>query len=108
MRNSYFGIARSIALVLAVGLGFNVLGGIILVAIYGMDIKGGSPSVVIMANAVAQLLMMLGLPILIVRSQGKNFFESFSLEGMSQTRPAMLAIAIPIIIAGQLVGQAIA
>jgi len=106
MRNGYFGIIRTIALVVGIGIGFNVLGGLILVLIYGADIKGGSPPVIIIANAVAQILMMIGVPILIVRSYGKDFFRSFRLEGMSETRLPMHLIAIPIIIVTQVLAQA--
>src|SRR5437868_8970910 len=97
MRNGYFGIVRSIALAAGVALGFNVLGGLILVALYGTDIKNGSASVIILANGISQLLMMLGLPILIVKAQEKNFFSSFRLEGMSQTRLGVHLMGIPII-----------
>ena len=44
MRNGYFGILRSIAIVVVVAVAFNLLGGLILAFLYGMDIKGGSPS----------------------------------------------------------------
>src|SRR5947207_4647731 len=104
MRNGYFGIIRSIALVIIIGIGFNLLGGVILVLFYGMDIKGGSPSVIIIVNAIAQLLMMLGLPILISRSSGQNFFEAFRLEGMRETRLSIHLMGIPIIAAAQVVG----
>src|SRR5438874_8458010 len=108
MRNSYFGIARSIVLVVAVGVGFNMLGGLILVILYGVDIKGGSPSVLIIVNSLAQLIMMLGLPILIVRAQGKDFFESLRLEGMRETKLGVHLIGIPIIAAAQFFGEAVA
>ncbi len=108
MRNGYFGIARSIALVVVIAFAFNMLGGAILVAFYGMNVKGGSPSVIIMANSVAQILMMLGIPILIVRASGHNFFEAFRLEGMSETKLPIHLIGIPIIAVGQFVGQAFA
>src|SRR5438105_2223148 len=77
MRNGYFGIWLSIALVLSVGVGFNILGGIVLVLLYGRDIKGGAPSVIVLVNSFAQVLMMIGLPMLIVRSQEKDFFAGF-------------------------------
>jgi membrane protease YdiL (CAAX protease family) len=107
MRNGYFGILRSIALVIGIGIGFNVLGGLILVVIYGVNIKGGSPSVLILSNSVAQLLMMLGVPILIARSYGMDFFRSFRLEGMGETRLPVHLIAIPIIIVTQVLAQSL-
>src|SRR6266542_2619289 len=104
MRNGYFGIFRSIALIAAVFVGFNSLGAIILVLIYGINIKGGSSSVIILVNSCAQILMMIALPMLIVRSEGKNFFESFRLEGMSETKLPVHLLGIPIIIVGQFFG----
>jgi len=108
MRNGYFGILRSIAIVIGVTVGFNLIGGAILGILYGINIKGGSPQVIILVNSIGQLTMMLGLPILIVRSSGHNFFELFRLEGMSETKLPMHLIAIPIITLGQIAGQGLA
>ncbi len=108
MRNGYFGISRSIAIVIGVAFAFNMLGGLILVLLYGIDIKGASSSVIIMVNSIAQIVMMLGVPILIVRMSGQNYFESFRLEGMSETRLPVHLISIPIIAVGQFVGQGFA
>jgi membrane protease YdiL (CAAX protease family) len=108
MRNGYFGILRCIALVIGIGMGFNILGGLILVLFYGIDIKGGSASVIVIVNSVAQLLMMLGLPILIARSSDQDYFAAFRLEGMSETRLPVHLIGIPIIFVGQIVGQGFA
>ncbi len=105
MRNGYFGILRSIAIVIGIGFAFNMLAGLILVLFNGTDIKEASPSVMIMANSFAQIVMMLGVPILIVRYSGHNFFESFRLEGMSETRLPVHLIGIPIIAVGQFAGQ---
>ncbi len=108
MRNGYFGIIRSIALFFMVALAFNVLGGVILVLFYGINVQSGSPSVIILANSLAQILMMLGLPIIIARSSHQDFFATFRLEGMSETRLPVHLIGIPIIILAQLAGQGFA
>jgi membrane protease YdiL (CAAX protease family) len=108
MRNGYFGILRSIALVAMIGIAFNALGGIILVLFYGMNLKSGSPSVIILVNSIAQLLMMLGVPILIARASHQNFFEAFRLEGMSETKLPVHLMGIPIIAVGQIAGQGLA
>ncbi|MDP4235438.1 MAG: CPBP family intramembrane metalloprotease [Bacteroidota bacterium] len=108
MRNGYFGIFRSIALVAMIALAFNLLGGVILVILYGVNIKAGSPSVIVLVNSVAQLLMMLGLPIIIARSAHQNYFAAFRLEGMSETRLPVHLLAIPIVTLAQIVGQGLA
>jgi membrane protease YdiL (CAAX protease family) len=108
MRNGYFGIPRSIAIVIGITIGFQVIGGVFLVLFNGIDIKSGSPSVIITVNSLAQLLMMLGLPILISRSMNHDFFETFRLEGMSESRLALHLIGIPIIAVGQILGGALA
>jgi membrane protease YdiL (CAAX protease family) len=106
MRNGYFGIFRCIALVVGIGIGFNLIGGLILLLLYGTDVKGGSPSIIVIVNAAAQLLMMLGLPILIARSTDQNYFTAFRLEGMSESRLSLHLIGIPIIVVAQFVGEA--
>jgi membrane protease YdiL (CAAX protease family) len=108
MRNGYFGIFLSFAFVVGVAICFNLLGGMILVFLYGTDIKGGSASVIIIVNSIAQLLIMLGLPILISRASHQNFFEAFRLEGMGETRLPIHLIVIPIIAVGQFVGEGLA
>ena len=108
MRNGYFGIIRSIGIVIGITLIFNLVGEVILASIYGTHIKDGSPTVLIIVNSIAQIAMMLGVPILIVRAGGHNFFESFRLEGMSETKFSVHLIAIPIIAVGQVVGTGIA
>jgi len=108
MRNGYFGIGRSLAIVVVVTLAFNIVGGVILVSLYGIDIKGGSPSVIVLANSFAQILVMLGVPILIVRSSGHNFFEAYRLEGMRETKLPVHLIGLPIIALAQIVGGAFA
>ena len=108
MRNGYFGILRSIAIVIMIAVAFNLLGDLILVLMYGVNIKGGSPSGIIIVNSFAQILMMLGIPILISRASHRNFFEAFRLEGMSETRLPVHLIGIPIIAVGQFAGQGFA
>ena len=108
MRNGYFGIMRSIAIFVMIAVAFNLLGGIILVLFYGINIKGGSSSVIILANSFAQIVAMLGLPIIITRFSRQDFFAIFRLEGMRETRLPVHLIGIPIIILAQVVGQGLA
>lgn len=108
MQNGYFGVLLSIALVVVIASAFNILGGVILVLFYGLDIKGGSPTIIILVNSISQLLMMLFVPIIITRSVNQDFFSTFRLEGMSETRVPVHLIGIPIIILGQIFGGAVA
>ena len=108
MRNGYFGIVRSIALVIGIAIAFNLIGGLILVCFYGSDIKGGSPTVIILVNSFAQILTMFGVPILISRSFHQNYFAAFRLEGMMETKLPVHLMGIPIIVIGQFVGTGLA
>lgn len=105
MRNGYFGIARCIAITVAVIILFNVIGGIFLFALYGINIEGGSPGIIIAINGLAQLSVMLTAPILIAKSLRQNLSAVFRLEGMHETPTKILVFGVPMMFLAQLVGS---
>ncbi|MEI8134549.1 MAG: CPBP family intramembrane glutamic endopeptidase [bacterium] len=107
MRNGYFGIGRAIGLVVGIGVLFNMISGLILVAIYGVDLANSSPTVLILSNSISQLVGLIGIPVLLSRSFGQEFFQTFRLEGMSESRISFHLVGIPIIAFGQLFGSAL-
>lgn len=107
MRNGYFGILRSIAIVVMIVLVFNMLGGIILVAFYGIDIKGAGAGMIVAINALAQLAVMFTVPILIVKNFGQDSQASFRLEGINETPLSAMLLGVPMVLAAQVVGGAL-
>jgi membrane protease YdiL (CAAX protease family) len=105
MRNGYFGIARCIAITVAVIILFNVIGGVFLVALYGMNVEGGSPAVIIAVNGLAQLSVMLTAPILISKNMRQNLSAVFRLEGLHETPTKVLVFGVPMMLLAQVVGS---
>lgn len=104
MRNGYFGILRSVLIVVAAVVLFQVLGGLVLVGVYGVDVQHAEASVMVAINALAELLVMIGIPLIVIRSSGKDLYASFRLEGMNDTPIAAQLIGVPMIIATEIFG----
>ncbi|MBS1903040.1 MAG: CPBP family intramembrane metalloprotease [Bacteroidetes bacterium] len=104
MRNGYFGIPRLILLVAAAVGVFNVLGGVVLVALYGLNVQNADASVMVIVNAVSELLVMLAIPILLTRTTRKDPHAVFRIEGMHETPLGAQLIGVPVIIATEVVG----
>ncbi|HYM19442.1 MAG TPA: CPBP family intramembrane glutamic endopeptidase [Candidatus Kapabacteria bacterium] len=104
MRNGYFGIARCIAILIAVVAGFNMVGAIIMFAVYGASIKTADGSMLIIINAIAQLAVMLTVPILIVKSRRMNSQAVFRLEGMHETPLRAMVLGVAMILVTEVLG----
>ncbi len=107
MRNGYFGILRSIAIMVMIVLGFNMLGGIILVAFYGINIQGAGAGMIVAINALAQLAVMFTVPILIVKNFEQDSQASFRLEGINETPLAAMLLGVPMVLLAQVIGGAL-
>lgn len=108
MRNGYFGVWIGIAIVAGIVVSFNLLGGLLIVAIYGMDVKKADPTGLLIINSLSQLAIMLGAPILILRGMKQNVWETLKLDTRNfRSSPLLFVLAATITFAGQIFGTAL-
>jgi uncharacterized protein len=104
MRNGYLGIVRCLLLVAAAVAVFNLIGAVIMIAIYGLDVQHGDASVMVAINSISELIVLLAVPFFITRQSGKNPYAVFRLEGMHETPLAVQLIGVPMIILTEVLG----
>jgi membrane protease YdiL (CAAX protease family) len=107
MRNGYFGIAASILLLIAVLLAFNLIGGLVVILIYGLDYKKADAEGLLLANATGQFLIMAGLPILFTLAMKKDIRQSFRLYASGKQSFSLLLLTLPLTFTAQLFGTAL-
>ena len=108
MRNGYFGIWIAIALVAGIVVSFNLVGGLLIVAVYGGDMKKADPTGLLIINSASQLVIMLTVPILILRGMGHNVWEDLKLDIRHiRSTPLLFILAAVITFVGQIFGTAL-
>src|SRR4051812_13838687 len=80
MRNGYFTIITTLLIVGGIFIVFQAVGGMLALAVGGLDLKGDNIGV-LGANGLAQLAIMLVGIVVISRGAGQNPFAVFRLQG---------------------------
>ncbi len=108
MRNGYYGILRSIALVAIVVVGFNIVGAIISVIFFGLDVQGANSSILILINSIAQVGVMFTMPVVMLKSKGQDLYTGLRLEGIHDTPLSAMLLGVPIIIVSEVTATGLA
>jgi membrane protease YdiL (CAAX protease family) len=108
MFNGYLKLGFALLLVLAIAIAFQVVGGG-LVAVYtsikGVGLFQASAKLQLVMNGVAQIVVMIGLPLLLAKILKQRFVTIFRLEGIRSTPAIAYVLAVPIIFVSQFLGQ---
>ena len=105
MRNGYFTVGTSILIALAVFIIYQTLGALLVVMMAGGSIAEAGGQVLLGANAIGQMVVLVGGTFLLIRATDQDYITTLRLEGISQTPPALYLIAGPIMFGAQAVGQ---
>lgn len=105
MRNGYFTILVSLGICIAAIVGFNLLGGVIVLAIYGTDIKNADPTGLILINGLSQIVVLVGLPLLLCKVLHIQVRETMHLFRPQQGHIVLFLLAIPLTISAQIFGS---
>lgn len=105
MRNGYFTILVSLGICIAAIVGFNLLGGVIVLAIYGTDIKNADPTSLILINGLSQIVVLVGLPLLLCKILHVQVRETMHLFRPQQGHIVLFLLAIPLTISAQIFGS---
>lgn len=106
-RNGYFTIFPTLIIAFDLFLLFNIFGGILLVVFQGFDVEKAPPLMQLAVNGVAQLTVMFFGVVLVTRWKNQNALSVFRLEGVSETPTIAYLIAVPMMFAAQIIGQAL-
>ncbi len=109
MRNGYFGIWVSLAIIAGIVVAFNLVGGVLVIALYGTDIKNADPTGLLLLNSLSQLAIMLTVPILILRAMQKDVWSDIQLHTTQfRSSPILFIIAALLTFDAQVFGSGIA
>jgi CAAX protease family protein len=109
MRNGYFGILLTLAIVLGVMVMFQVLGSLGVLMFYGIHEENWNPQGVLLINSVAQIVSMGGGAWLITASSRQNTTEVFRLDPTrSRASLPIYILILPLILAAQALGAGLA
>lgn len=106
-RNGYFTVFPTLIIAFDLFLLFNLFGGVLLVTFQGFDVEKAPPLLQLAVNGVAQLTVMFFGVVLVTRWKNQNAVSVFRLEGVSETPTAAYLIAVPMMFAAQIIGQAL-
>jgi uncharacterized protein len=104
MRNGYFTIGTCTLVAIAIFLIFQTVGGAIYLIATGGDLTNTDARGLLGSTSIAQLLVMVGGTLLMIRATDQDFVTSLRLEGIKQTPVTLYFLAIPIIFLAQYVG----
>jgi membrane protease YdiL (CAAX protease family) len=107
MRNGYFTILVSLGICIAAIVGFNLLGGVIVLSIYGTDVKNADPAGVILINGLSQIIVFIGLPLLLCKGLHIQVKETMHLFRPKKGHISLFLLAIPLTISAEMFGAAL-
>lgn len=107
MRNGYFTILTALSICVASIVGFNLLGGILVLSIYGLDTKNVDPTGLILCNGVSQLLVLIGIPYILTKKLRLYMRETTRLSSPNKDQITLFLLAIPLTLCAQLFGTAL-
>lgn len=104
MRNGYFTIGTCALLAVGVFLIFQTVGSAIYLIATGGDLGASDARALLGSTSIAQLLILVGGTLLMIRATDQDFVTSLRLEGLEQTPISLYFLSIPIIFLAQYVG----
>jgi membrane protease YdiL (CAAX protease family) len=105
MRNGYFTTLVSLSICIAAIVGFNLLGGVITLAVYGMDVKNADPAGLILINGFSQIVVFIGMPLLLCKGLHIPVRETMHLFRPNKGHIVLFLLAIPLTISALLFGS---
>jgi membrane protease YdiL (CAAX protease family) len=109
MRNGYFGIGLTLAIVLGVMIMYQVLFGLGTVVFYGLNEENWNPQGVLLLNAVAQIIALGGGAWLVAASAKQDISTVFRLNPVhSRASASMYLLILPLILVAQALGAGLA
>jgi membrane protease YdiL (CAAX protease family) len=105
MRNGYFTIGSSVLIAVVVFVIYQTVGMLLILVGSDASLTDTSPNVLLGANAIAQMLVLVGGTLLLIRATDQDYLTTLRLEGVSQTPPMLYLIAGPLMFGAQAVGQ---
>jgi uncharacterized protein len=104
MRNGYFRIGTSVLVAVAVFLIFQTAGSAIYLLATSGDLTGDDARALLGSTSLAQLVILIGGTLLLIKATDQDFETSLRLEGVKQTPVGLYLLAVPIIYLAQYVG----
>ena len=107
MRNVYFTILTSVAICISAIVGFNLLGAVIVIAVYGTDVKNADPTGLILINGFSQIIVLIGFPLMLSKGLHIEIRDTARLHRPGKAQLSLFLLAIPMTISAQLFGSAL-
>lgn len=105
MRNGYFTIGSAVLIAVAVFVIYQTVGAVLVLLGSGFDVTNSDPKVLLGSNAIAQIVVLVGCTLLLIKATDQDYTTTLRLEGVSQTPPALYLISAPLMFGAQAVGQ---
>lgn len=107
MRNGYLSLLATLGVYIAAIVGFNLLGGVIVLAVYGIDVKNADPTGLILINGFSQIVVLIGLPLVLCKGLHIEVRETMHLYRPKKGHIILFLLAIPLTISAQMFGSAL-
>lgn len=107
MRNGYFTILASLCICITAIVGFNLLGAVIAIAVYGTDVKNADPTGLILINGFSQIVVLIGFPLILSKGLHIDVKVTARLHRPRNAQLSLFLLAIPMTISAQLFGSAL-